>query len=90
MSLRNSGWRALVVGLSQCVHDWQCDLAQVTAMEFMREGLRVVENGKQIPLRSGTPQGSDNRGRTVFMRNGSYIRFSLAVVACFVIFIAAR
>jgi hypothetical protein len=78
-----------VVGLSQCVHDWQCDLAQFIALGVMREGLRVCENGKQIPLGCGTPQGSDNRGRTVFMRNGSYMRFSLAVIARFVIFIAA-
>ena len=79
-----------MVGLSQCVHDWECDLEQLTARGFMREGLRVCENGKQIPLRCGTPEGSDNRGRTVFARNGSYIRFSIAVVAGFVIFIAAR
>lgn len=79
-----------MVGLSQCVHDWQCDLAQVTALGFMREGLRVCENGKQIPLRCGKPQDSDNRGRTIFMRSGSYIRFSLAVGAGFVIFVAAR
>jgi hypothetical protein len=80
-----------VVGLSQCAaHDWQCDLAQVIALRVMREGLRVCENGKQIPLRCGTPQGSDNRGRTVFMRNGSYMLFSLVVVARFVIFVAAN
>jgi hypothetical protein len=76
--------------LTRCMHDWKCDLAQLTARGFMREGLRVCENGKQIPLHCGTPQGSDNRGGTVFMRNGSYIRFSPAVAAGFVIFIAAR
>lgn len=79
-----------MVGLSQCVRDWQCDLAQLTARGFMRQRLCVCENGKQIPLRCGTPQGSDCRGRTVFVRIGNYIRFSLAVVVGFVISIAAR
>ena len=49
-----------------------------------------VRMAKKIPLHCGTPQGSDNRGRTLFMRNGSYIRFSPAVAADFVIFVAAR
>jgi hypothetical protein len=69
LSLRNSGCWALVEGLSQCVHDWQCDLDQLTALGFMREGLRLFKNGKQTPLLCGTPQSSDKRHRTLFMRN---------------------